>query len=143
MSGLIILIIFIGYLIYLSKLEKSECDLMNTLYPTINGYIKPISAANPDCSGNLFDYYIKTAYNACSGGSYKNDYVDICVLKAIIKEGTEVGEVQEIEQDILERVFHIGDRKINSLMTHRSDIEYLSLEDTAAELKAKAGSSKL
>jgi hypothetical protein len=83
----LILIIFIGYLIYLSKLEKSECDLMNTLYPTINGYIKPISAANPDCSGNLFDYYIKTAYNACSGGSYKNDYVDICVLKAIIKEG--------------------------------------------------------
>lgn len=58
-------------------------------------------------------------------------------IKAIIKEGTEVGEVQEIEQDILERVFHIGDRKINSLMTHRSDIEYLSLEDTAIELKAK------
>jgi putative hemolysin len=58
-------------------------------------------------------------------------------IKAIIKEGTEVGEVQEIEQDILERVFHIGDRKINSLMTHRSDIEYLSLEDSAIELKAK------
>lgn len=35
-------------------------------------------------------------------------------IKAIIKEGTEGGEVQEIEQDIVERVFHIGDRKINS-----------------------------
>jgi putative hemolysin len=34
----------------------------------------------------------------------------------IIEEGTEGGEVQEIEQDIVERVFHIGD-KINSLMT--------------------------
>src|SRR5690606_18562370 len=31
-------------------------------------------------------------------------------IKAIIKEGTEGGEVQEIEQDIMERVFHIGDR---------------------------------
>ena len=58
-------------------------------------------------------------------------------IKAIIKEGTEGGEIQEIEHDIVERVFHIGDRKINSLMTHRSDIVYLSVEDTVEELKAK------
>jgi putative hemolysin len=58
-------------------------------------------------------------------------------IKAIIKEGTEVGEVQEIEQDIVERVFHIGDRKVNSLMTHRSDIIYLSINDTVDELKDK------
>ncbi|WP_293890085.1 hemolysin family protein [Flavobacterium sp.] len=58
-------------------------------------------------------------------------------IKAIIKESTESGEVQEIEQDIVERVFHIGDRKINSLMTHRQSIVYLSLEDSIEELKAK------
>jgi putative hemolysin len=58
-------------------------------------------------------------------------------IKAIIKEGTEGGEVQEIEQDIVERVFHIGDRKVNSLMTHRQSIVYLSLEDTIEELKGK------
>ncbi len=58
-------------------------------------------------------------------------------IKAIIKEGTEGGEVQEIEQDIVERVFHIGDRKVNSLMTHRQSIVYLTLEDTVEELKAK------
>jgi putative hemolysin len=58
-------------------------------------------------------------------------------IKAIIKEGTEGGEIQEIEHDIVERVFHIGDRKINSLMTHRSDIVSLSINDTVEELKAK------
>ena len=58
-------------------------------------------------------------------------------IKAIIKEGTEDGEIQEIEHDIVERVFHIGDRKVNSLMTHRSDIVYLSLEDTKEEIKEK------
>lgn len=58
-------------------------------------------------------------------------------IKAIIKEGTEVGEVQEIEQDIVERVFHIGDRKVNSLMTHRKSVDYLSLEDDFATLKQK------
>jgi putative hemolysin len=58
-------------------------------------------------------------------------------IKAIIKEGTEVGEVQEIEQDIVERVFHIGDRKVNSLMTHRSEIVYLLLSDSVSEIKEK------
>ena len=58
-------------------------------------------------------------------------------IKAIIKEGTEGGEVQEIEQDIVERVFHIGDRKVNSLMTHRQSIVYLSLEDSLEVLKSK------
>jgi putative hemolysin len=58
-------------------------------------------------------------------------------IKAIIKEGTEGGEVQEIEQDIVERVFHIGDRKVNSLMTHRKSVVYLTLEDNIEELKLK------
>jgi putative hemolysin len=58
-------------------------------------------------------------------------------IKAIIKEGTEIGEVQEIEQDIVERVFHIGDRKVNSLMTHRKSIVYLALDESYEELKTK------
>ncbi len=84
---LIILIIFIGYLIYLSKLQNSECNYMNNLYSTLDGNIRPITSSDPDCSGNLYDYYVKTAYNACSGGGYKNDYVDICNLKTVLKQG--------------------------------------------------------
>ena len=83
----IILIIFIAYMIYLSRLQKSECSFMDSLYPSVNGNIRSITSSDSDCSGNLFDYYIKTAYNACSGGSYKNDFVDICNLKAVIKQG--------------------------------------------------------
>ncbi|WP_248907688.1 hemolysin family protein [Flavobacterium sp. K5-23] len=56
-------------------------------------------------------------------------------IKAIIKEGTEGGEVQEIEQDIVERVFHIGDRKINSLMTHRKSVVFLPLHATKVQVK--------
>jgi putative hemolysin len=56
-------------------------------------------------------------------------------IKAIIKEGTEVGEVQEIEQDIVERVFHIGDRKINSLMTHRKSVVLLPLHSDKNQVK--------
>jgi putative hemolysin len=56
-------------------------------------------------------------------------------IKAIIKEGTEGGEVQEIEQDIVERVFHIGDRKINSLMTHRKSVVMLPLHSNMTQVK--------
>jgi putative hemolysin len=56
-------------------------------------------------------------------------------IKAIIKEGTEGGEVQEIEQDIVERVFHIGDRKINSLMTHRKSVVFLPLHSDKEQVK--------
>jgi hypothetical protein len=83
----IILIIMIGYIIYLYSLESAECNHMNTLYSSVDGNIRALSANDPDCSGNVFDYYMKTAYNACSGGSYKNDFVDICNLKAVIKQG--------------------------------------------------------
>ncbi len=56
-------------------------------------------------------------------------------IKAIIKEGTEGGEVQEIEQDIVERVFHIGDRKVNSLMTHRKSVVFIPLNSSKNQIK--------
>lgn len=48
-------------------------------------------------------------------------------IKAIINEGTEQGAIEEAEQEIIERVFHLGDRNITSLMTHRSDIIWLDI----------------
>jgi len=46
-------------------------------------------------------------------------------IKAIIQEGTQGGVIQEIEKDIMDRVFSLGDRKISSLMTHRTDTVFL------------------
>ena len=84
---LIIIITYISYMIYLTRLQSKECSYISNLYPKINGNLKSISPKISDCSGNLYDYYIKTAYNACSGGTYRNDYVDTCILKSILKEG--------------------------------------------------------
>lgn len=56
-------------------------------------------------------------------------------IKAIIQEGTEGGEVQEIEQDIVERVFHLGDRTVSSLMTHRNDVIFIDIHDSAEEVR--------
>jgi len=58
-------------------------------------------------------------------------------IKAIISEGTEQGTIDEAEQEIIERVFHLGDRNITSLMTHRNDIIWFNLEDNEAMIKSK------
>jgi putative hemolysin len=58
-------------------------------------------------------------------------------IKAMVQEGTEDGEVQEIEQDIVERVFHLGDRKVSSLMTHHSDLEWLDINDSPETIRNK------
>lgn len=84
---LIILIIFIWYLIYLTKLEKKEGNYMNGLYPSVDGNIRPITVSDPVCGHKFYDYYIKSAYNCCSGGSYKNDFVTIEALKSVLKQG--------------------------------------------------------
>lgn len=58
-------------------------------------------------------------------------------IKAIISEGTEQGTIDEVEQEIIERVFHLSDRNITSLMTHRSDIVWFDLYDNELSIKEK------
>jgi putative hemolysin len=58
-------------------------------------------------------------------------------IKAIISEGTEHGTIEEAEQEIIERVFHLSDRNITSLMTHRSDIVWFNLDDNEEKIKEK------
>lgn len=57
-------------------------------------------------------------------------------IKSMIAEGAEDGEVQEVEQDIVERVFSLGDRTIDSIMTNRSDIVWIDSEMTNDEINS-------
>ncbi|NLT04532.1 MAG: HlyC/CorC family transporter [Bacteroidales bacterium] len=56
-------------------------------------------------------------------------------IKAILQEGTDDGEIQLVEHDIVERVFNLGDRDVNSLMTHRNDLVWLDVEDPLDEIR--------
>lgn len=53
-------------------------------------------------------------------------------IKAIIQEGMEGGEIRPVEQDIVERVFNLGDRNVNSIMTHRTELTWLDINDTSS-----------
>ncbi len=56
-------------------------------------------------------------------------------IKSLIREGAEDGEVQEVEQDIMERVFTLGDRDLESIMTYRNYIVWIDVAMTKAEVK--------
>jgi hypothetical protein len=73
--------------IFSNGLRARDCSFMDSMYGKINGKIASINTSNKNFQQPLRDYYIKTAYNACSGGDYKNDYVDTCVVKSLLKQG--------------------------------------------------------
>ncbi len=58
-------------------------------------------------------------------------------IKAMITEGSESGSIDEDEKEIIERVFHLGDRNITSLMTHRTEIVWLDEKLTVQQVKEK------
>lgn len=58
-------------------------------------------------------------------------------IKSIINDSMEDGEIQEVEQDIVDRVFSLGDRDISSLMTHRTEFEWLDMNDVLSNVKQK------
>lgn len=56
-------------------------------------------------------------------------------IKTMIQEGTTTGEVKIVEQDIVERVFSLGDRNIGSLMTPRNDVVWIDINFSNQEIK--------
>ncbi len=50
-------------------------------------------------------------------------------IKAMVNEGFEGGEVNEMERDIVKNVFDLDDVTVASIMTHRSDYEWIDLNE--------------
>jgi putative hemolysin len=63
-------------------------------------------------------------------------------IKVLVRQGTEAGMFEEAEQDMVERVFRLGDQKVNSLMTPRLDILWLDLNDSVETNCRKMGESR-
>lgn len=54
-------------------------------------------------------------------------------IKIMLEEGTKAGVFERAELNMIEGVFDIGDRRVESLMTHRTDIIALDLDDPVGE----------
>jgi len=58
-------------------------------------------------------------------------------IRQLLEEGTQAGVFEEIEQDMVERVLLLDDRRVSALMTPRPDILWLDVEDSSEEIARK------
>jgi hypothetical protein len=86
---LIALLVYFYYsgTIFTDSLKVRDCKYMDDMFGTLNSPMQSIDVNNEMYQYSFRDYYIKSAYNACSGGNYKNGYVNTCVLKDLLKQG--------------------------------------------------------
>ncbi len=58
-------------------------------------------------------------------------------LKVMLQQGTEAGIFEEAEQDMVENVFRLNDRRVSAVMTPHPDIVWLDVNEPPAELRRK------
>jgi competence transcription factor ComK len=84
--SLTIVISIIWYISDKLSIRSRKCNYLRKEYEDFPK-ISSITTTNEKFGYTLKDYYIKTAYNACSVGNFKNSYVDLCALKKVIHQG--------------------------------------------------------
>jgi len=58
-------------------------------------------------------------------------------IKLMIQQGTQEGVFEPTEQEMVERVFRLGDRTVNALMTPRPDVVWLDPQDPPEDIQRK------
>ena len=58
-------------------------------------------------------------------------------LHLLIDQGTQAGVFQEAEQDMVEGIFSLGDSRVYSLMTPRTELVWLDITDSIEEIREK------
>lgn len=56
-------------------------------------------------------------------------------IRAMIAQGTQVGVFEESEQDLLESIINLDDKRISGLMTTRLEIAWVDINDSIEEIK--------
>ena len=63
-------------------------------------------------------------------------------IKSIVRESALEGQIDQIEHSIVERVFELGDRKIKTLLTHRTAITFFNINDPLENILEKIKNEK-
>src|SRR5258706_242267 len=63
-------------------------------------------------------------------------------LQMLMSQGTEAGVFEEAEQDMVEGVFGLRDQRVYSLMTPRTEIVWLDVDDNIEEIRTKIAESE-
>lgn len=105
-----LLILFLIYIMRYISLKNSNCDYIEQEFKKEKGEDKisfqdlinqdfftsnfKVNSTDISYDYKLKDFYVKTAYNACCSGKFKNDYVDLCALKNCANNGVRALDFQ-------------------------------------------------
>ena len=87
LSIILIVVLVLTVIYYIQRqmrLNKQNCKLLKKVYNSSPTLVPLQGKGNPYL---LRDYYVKTAYNCCSSGQFKNDFVALCALQTCIQQG--------------------------------------------------------
>lgn len=108
---LVIILIQIANAIRRSSYKSRFCSSLDDQWAEFG----KVSTIDPDGSDYksffLRDYYIKTAYNCCALGDFKNTYVSSCQLENIIKQGVRCLDFE---------IYSVGDKPIIAVSSDTS-----------------------
>lgn len=62
-------------------------------------------------------------------------------IELLIEQGAQAGVFHEAEEDIVKSVFRLADRRVGALMTPRTEIVWLDLDDAPEEIRLKIAAS--
>lgn len=63
-------------------------------------------------------------------------------IKVALESGARAGVIEEAEQDMVENIFRLGDRRVGMLMIPRVDIQWLDINSASEEIQKKVLLSK-
>ncbi len=55
-------------------------------------------------------------------------------IKVLMAQGTQVGVFEEAEQDMVESVFRLGERRVDAIMTPRTEVVWLNQDDPVPDI---------
>lgn len=131
-----ILLLFFSWFFSILNLKDKNCDNYKYNFGRLTSFnnIKykklPLSISNQTnyndpYKGLLKNFYIKTAYNCCNAGGYKNNWVNICAMTYALKLGARCldFEIYSIEN------MPVVASSINDNFSIKETFNYLLLED--------------
>ena len=125
---LVIMLVYIGL-----QYRKYTCYVGSS--PPITG----IGKRDVRYNLNLRDYYIKSSYNSCASGQFKNDWVNLCALSNVIKQGCRVLDFE---------VYMLDDKAIiatsnSTKFTEKGTYNSIPIDDAIKLIADKAVSSSM
>lgn len=131
-----ILLLFFSWFFSILNLKDTNCNNYKYNFSRLTSFNNirykqlPLSISTPTdyndpYKGILRNFYIKTAYNCCNAGGYKNNWVNICAMTYALKLGARCldFEIYSIEN------MPVVASSINTNFSIKETFNYLPLED--------------